>query len=99
MDKKGVWRLSPAYDMTFSYSKSSTWVNAHQMLINGKSDGITRDDIIKVAEKAGIKSSEAEKYIKQVKQAISKWRGFAEEAGLSLKNTERIERFFDLEQK
>ena len=36
MDKKGVWLLSPAYDMTFSYSKSSSWVNAHQMLINGK---------------------------------------------------------------
>lgn len=97
MDKEGVWQLSPAYDMTFSYSKSSTWVNAHQMLINGKADEITRDDLIKVAEKAGIKSSEAEKYIKQVKKAISEWHGFAEEAGLSLENTERIKKFFNFE--
>lgn len=97
MDKKGVWRLSPAYDMTFSYSKSSTWVNAHQMLINGKADEIIREDFIKVAEKAGMKVSNAEKYINQVKKAISKWDDFAQEAGLSLKNAERIKGFFNME--
>lgn len=97
MDKKGVWRLSPAYDMTFSYSKSSTWVNAHQMLINGKADEITKEDFIKTAEFAGIKKAEAEKYIKQVKDAISKWDSFAEEAGLSKTNTERINKFFNLD--
>ena len=96
MNKKGTWQLSPAYDMTFSYSKSSIWVNAHQMLINGKADEITEDDIIKAAQKAGIKSSEAEKYISDVKKAISKWYSFAEEAGLSLENTERIEKFFSI---
>lgn len=97
MDKKGVWRLSPAYDMTFSYSKSSTWVNAHQMLINGKADEITKDDFMKAAEFAGIKKAEAEKCIKQVKDAISKWDSYAEEAGLSKTNTERINKFFNLD--
>lgn len=97
MDKKGVWRLSPAYDMTFSYSKSSTWVNAHQMLINGKADEITRNDFIKVAEKAGIKKSEAEKQMEQVKNAVSNFKNFAEEAGLSMKNAERIQKLLNLE--
>ena len=97
MDKKGIWSLSPAYDMTFSYSNMSTWVNAHQMLINGKADEITRDDFIKVAEKAGIKKTEAEKCINQVRDAVSKWVSYAEEAGLSLKNAERIQKFFNLE--
>jgi serine/threonine-protein kinase HipA len=97
MDKKGVWRLSPAYDMTFSYNKSSTWVNAHQMLINGKADEITKDDFMTVAEFAGIKKAEAEKCIKQVKDAVSKWEAFAEEAGLSKTNTERISKFFNLD--
>ncbi len=96
MNKKGVWHLSPAYDMTFSYNKSSTWVNAHQMLINGKADEITKDDFLKTAEKAGIKKSEAEKAIEQVKAAVSKWNTFADEAGVSLKNAERIKGFFDL---
>ena len=97
MDKKGVWRLSPAYDMTFSYRKSSTWVNAHQMLINGKADEITKDDFMKVAEKAGMKKAEAEKCIKQVKDAILKWDSFAEEAGLSKTNAEKINDFFNLD--
>ena len=95
MDKKGVWRLSPAYDMTFSYSKSSTWVNAHQMLINGKADEITNDDFIKAAKKAGIKKADAEKYIKQVKDAVSGWKEFAKVAGLSASNAERINKFIN----
>lgn len=97
MDKNGVWRLSPAYDITFSYSKNSTWVNAHQMLINGKADEITKDDFIKVAEKAGIKKAEAEKCIRQVKEAISNWESFAREAGLSKTNAEQICQFFHTE--
>ena len=97
MDKKGVWRLSPAYDITFSYSKNSTWVNAHQMLINGKADGITKEDFIKVAEKAGIRKGDAEKCIGQVKEAVGNWESFAEEAGLSKTNANRISQFFHTE--
>ena len=95
MDKKGVWQLAPAYDMTFSYSKSSTWVNAHQMLINGKADEITEDDFIEVAKKVGIKVSEAKKCIEQVKVAVAKWHCFAEKAGVSPENVKRIEKFFE----
>lgn len=95
MDKKGVWRLSPAYDMTFSYSKRSMWVKSHQMLINGKADGITKDDLISVAKKAGIKISEAEKCIREIKDSVSKWDEFAKESGLSLKTSEKIKHFFN----
>lgn len=95
MDKKGVWRLSPAYDITFSYSKRSMWVNSHQMLTNGKADKITKDDLISVAKKAGIKISEAEKCIREIKNSVSKWDEFAKEAGLSLKTSEKIKHFFN----
>ena len=97
MDKKGVWRLSPAYDMTFSYNPNSIWVNAHQMLINGKADNITKADFLKVAAKAGIKISEAEKNMQQVKNAIIKWEAFAKEAGVSEAGAKQIKRFFRLE--
>lgn len=90
MDKRGVWTLSPAYDVTFSYRKDSIWVNAHQMLINGKSENISKDDLLSVAEKAGIKKADALKCIEQVKNSISKWETFAEKAGLSINNTKRI---------
>lgn len=90
MDKKGVWSLSPAYDITFSYRKDSIWVKAHQMLINGKSDNITEDDILAVAKKVGIKKSDAIKIIKQIKNSVSKWSVFAKEAGISDHNINKI---------
>lgn len=96
MDKKGVWSLSPAYDITFSYRKDSIWVSAHQMLINGKSDNITKEDMLKVAEKAGIKKSDAVKSIEQVINSVSKWEAFAEKTGMSEYNIKRIKDFLNV---
>ena len=90
MDKKGVWSLSPAYDVTFSYKKDSIWVNAHQMLINGKSEDITREDLLKVAEKLGVKQIDATRVIERIRDTISMWDKFAAQANLSKYNTERI---------
>lgn len=98
MDKKGVWSLSPAYDVTFSYRKDSIWVNAHQMLINGKSDDITDEDMMKVAEKVGIKKSDSIKCIEQVRASISKWEGFACQADLSENNINRIQKILKINQ-
>ena len=96
MNKRGEWSLSPAYDVTFSYRKDSIWVNSHQMLINGKADGITKKDFITVAEKIGIKKSDAETSIEQVKNAVTQWELFANEAELSKSNTEQIKLFLNL---
>lgn len=92
MDKRGVWSLAPAYDMTFSYKRDSIWVNAHQMLINGKADEIFKEDIMKVADKAGIRKSDAQKCIDEVAVAISKWEDFAQKAEVSAYNYERIKK-------
>jgi len=91
MDKKGVWSLSPAYDVTFSYRKDSIWVSAHQMLINGKSDNITIEDMLKVVEKAGIKKSDAVKSIEQVRTSVSKWAYFARQTDMSEHNIKMIQ--------
>ena len=91
MDKKGVWSLSPAYDVTFSYRKDSIWVSAHQMLINGKSDNITIEDMLKVAEKAGVKKSDAVKSIEQVRTSVSKWANFARQTDMSEHNIKMIQ--------
>ena len=80
--------------MTFSYRENSIWVNSHQMLINGKADNITKDDFIKVAERVGIKVSEAEKNIQQVKESVLKWDSFANAAGVSEVNAKQIKAFF-----
>lgn len=38
------WRLSPAYDLAYSYKPGSEWVNSHWMSLNGKRDDFTRED-------------------------------------------------------
>ncbi len=93
MDKKGTWSLAPAYDMTFSFRKDSIWVSAHQMLINGKADNITEDDMLKVAGKVGIKKADAVKIMEKVKTSVSKWEAFAAEAGISEHNMKKIKGF------
>lgn len=91
MDKKGVWSLSPAYDVTFAYKRDSIWVNAHQMLINGKSENITKEDLLAVARNVGIKNQDAQKCINAVESAIKNWELFANESGISKQNIKRIQ--------
>lgn len=96
MNKKGEWSLAPAYDMTFSYRKGSPWVSAHQMLINGKADDINLNDLLAVADKAGIKHSNAIGCIEQVQNTVSDWTRFADEAGLSINQTEFVKKNLNL---
>lgn len=91
MDKKGVWRLSPAYDITYSYSKNGIWTNAHQMLINGKSAGIENADFLQTAKIAGISKNRAEDIITDVTTVVSQWENYASAANLSEFNYKRID--------
>lgn len=92
MNKKGTWSLAPAYDITFAYKKDSIWVNAHQMLINGKVEDIKQEDILAVAEKVGIKQADAKNSIEQVLSSVSKWEQFAEQSKLSEYNYQKIKK-------
>lgn len=56
MGEDGVWRLSPAYDMGYSYNPNGGWTATHQMSINGKFDGITRKDLLECGAKNNIKN-------------------------------------------
>jgi serine/threonine-protein kinase HipA len=75
MDKKGVWRLSPAYDISYSYNPKGLWTNQHQMTINGKRDALTRNDLLSVAKHAEV--DDAEKTINDVLKVCSDWEDFA----------------------
>lgn len=46
MDRGGGWRLSPAYDIGYAYNPDGQWTSAHQMPINGKFSGITKDNLL-----------------------------------------------------
>lgn len=52
-EKKDVWRLSPAYDLTYS----STYYGEHTSTINGNGRNPSDDDLIQVGMKAGLKKN------------------------------------------
>ena len=87
-DRGGKWRLSPAYDMGYAYNPDGQWTSAHQMSINGKFSGITKDDLLECAAKNNIKN--ATRIIDEVCQAASKWPEIARECEVPQKMIEEI---------
>jgi len=83
MDRKGVWSLSPAFDITYSYNPSGAWTSTHQMSLNGKRDGFELDDFKACARNASMKRGRAEEILRQVQDAVVRWKDFADEVGLS----------------
>lgn len=74
------WRLAPAYDVTHAHNPKGEWTWQHLMAVNGKFGDITRDDLLRVADRFAIGS--AERVIDQVQDAVADWPEFAREAGL-----------------
>ena len=82
MDKSGEWSLSPAFDMTYSFNPSGAWTASHQMTMNGKRDHFTLEDFNACAKTASMKRGRAAKILAEVQATVSKWKSFAEEAGV-----------------
>ena len=53
MNRSGEWRLSPAYDISYSFNPTSYWTGNHQMSINGKLNQFTKEDLFALARIAG----------------------------------------------
>lgn len=80
MDREGKWRLSPAYDLTYANDSNSNYINNHQCLVNGKFEGITLEDLLKVGREAGLNKRKMGVIIDEVKEAVCQWPAFAKEA-------------------
>ena len=96
MDKSGVWSLSPAFDMTYSFNPSGAWTATHQMTINGKRDNFTMDDLKACAKTASMKRGQAKKIIDEVKQAVSHWKKYADDAGVDSTQRDQIQHLLRL---
>ncbi len=77
MEKDGVWKLAPAYDICHAYRPGSQWVSQHSLSINGKRDDISRKDLLKVAEEMSIKK--ANSIIDEIVEVVSGWENYADE--------------------
>jgi serine/threonine-protein kinase HipA len=89
LKRGGAWELAPAYDVTFAHSPASKWTHQHLMSVNGKFSGFTQADLLTVADRFAVGT--ASRVIDQVRKAIKAWPRYANEAGVSTKQMQRIE--------
>jgi len=75
MDKKGEWRLAPAYDLCYSYRPGRLWVSQQSLSVNGKRQNISRNDFLTVAKQMNVKKGE--KIINQTNEVIQSWNHYA----------------------
>ncbi|MBC2712114.1 MAG: type II toxin-antitoxin system HipA family toxin [Desulfosarcina sp.] len=88
MDTNGQWKLSPAYDVTYSHNPAGKWTNRHQMSINGKQDQFVLDDLVRVGRSISI--SKPMDIISKVKDAVRQWPMFARKAGVRENHIQEI---------
>ena len=90
MDQQGIWRLSPAYDVTYIFDTGGYLPNIeHCLMIGGKLRGITRDDAIQFARDNGIRRPDA--IIRDVVAALKQFRTIATKYGVPEQWTGRVE--------
>ncbi|MEO8195678.1 MAG: HipA domain-containing protein [Thermoanaerobaculia bacterium] len=97
MDKRGLWSLSPAFDVNYSYNPAGDWTSLHQMSVAGKRDNFTRADLDACARSAMMKRGGAADILTEVVAAASHWPEFASAAGVASERAAQIGRQFRLE--
>ena len=92
MDRNGVWRLSPAFDVAYAQNPGGQWTHQHQMSVNGKRSAIGRTDLIALAHAADIKTPRANAIIDRVVGVFDRWPDFATRAQVSAGHLAAIKR-------
>lgn len=84
MSRDGVWRLSPAYDLTFSVDLAApAYSNRHSLTVNGKNEDISREDLETVGLNNDIQDYKA--LIDTVAHAVAKFEDYAKGLGVDEK--------------
>ena len=97
MDRAGRWTLSPAFDVTYAYNPDGLWTSQHQMSLNGRRDGFTREDFRVVGKTVSMKRGRADQILDEVRVAVRRWPEFAaaavveEEAAAAIGATHRLD--------
>jgi serine/threonine-protein kinase HipA len=82
MDRRGEWRLSPAFDISYAWNPSGEWASRHQMSVNGKRENFNREDLLTLANTADIKKVRANQMIDRIIETVRRWPDFASKAGV-----------------
>jgi serine/threonine-protein kinase HipA len=92
MDRRGEWRLAPAFDVTYAYAPEGAWTSRHQMSMNGKRDDFTMDDFVACGRTASLKRGRARVIVAEVSAVVGEWRTFAKKAEVDGKQARQIAR-------
>ena len=95
MDRRGKWRSSPAYDVTYSYDVTNKWLSAHQMTINGKKSDINLTDLLEVGGKMGLKKKKCMDIISKISLVVSNFEKYANEANIRERTYADIKKILD----
>jgi len=88
------WQFAPAYDVTHAYNPKGEWTYQHLMSVNGKFDGITREDLLEEADRFMVRRPKD--LLADVRAVIENWPSFAKEAGLRDATRDRVAADFRL---
>jgi len=91
MNRRGDWKLSPAFDVSYAYDPMGYWTSQHQMSINGKRDLISKQDVISLAKLAGIKSNRALEMLDRVITTMKSWPEVAGNVGIAEDRIRKIQ--------
>lgn len=83
-----AWELAPVYDVTHAFNPNGEWTYQHLMSVNGKFTGIGNDDLMAVADHAGVGT--ARRVLQQVRDAVSAWPDVARKAAVNASEAKRI---------
>ena len=90
MSEDGVWRLSPAYDITYIFDSGGFLPNEdHCMYIRAKLREITRDDVIRFAKDNGIRRPDA--VIRDIVNSLKQFRTVAAKYNVAERWIGRVE--------
>lgn len=93
MSRNGVWRLSPAYDLTYSVDQHAPdYSNRHSLTVNGKNEDITREDLETVGQKNDI--HDCKTLLDKVAGAGANFENYAKELGIDGKLIDSIKADF-----
>jgi serine/threonine-protein kinase HipA len=87
MGADGIWKPTPAYDLTLSAGPGGQ----HSLAIAGEGKNPGHKHIFEEAERASISKGDAETIYQQVLAAVDRWPSYAEEAELSEERMEEVD--------
>ncbi|BBB22575.1 serine/threonine-protein kinase HipA [Abyssogena phaseoliformis symbiont OG214] len=82
--ESGEWLLAPAYDITHAYNNTNpnAWTKEHNLLINNKGTGITKEDMVTEGIVLSLRDQDMESIIKDVQNVADNFTFYADKAGV-----------------